>query len=64
MAKPEVDIEVVVKLQVEEVDSYSSIFVKWQRTNIGYVVRGSIRKSVFDNPESIIEIQGENQTIA
>ena len=60
MQKPEV--EVVVRIEVEEVDPYSSILIHWQRAIVGYVVRRSIRESVFDNPESVTEIQGENQT--
>ena len=60
MAKPKV--EVVIEVEVEELNSFLSMFVSWQRTIIGYVVRRSIRGSVFDSPESVVEVQVENNT--
>lgn len=63
MSKPEV--EVVVKLEVEEVEPCSGILIRWQRTIIGYMFRAvgkPMRESVFDDPESVIEAQVEDQT--
>ena len=60
MPKPKV--EVVVEVEVEEVLSYSSIFITWQRAMIGYVAHGFIRGSVFDRPESVVEVQVEAKT--
>jgi hypothetical protein len=55
-------VEVVVEVEVEEVQSYRSIRVSWQRTITGYVVRRPIRGGVFDRPESIVEVQVNDQT--
>ena len=56
------EIEVVVELEVEKVVSFSSLFIRWQRTFLDCVVRQPVQPSVFDLPESVVEVHAEEET--
>lgn len=56
------EVEVVVRLEVEKVVSFSSLFIRWQRTFLDRVVRQPVQPSVFDLPESVVEVHAEEET--